>query len=251
MEKSAKKLRLDLLLVQRNLASSRNHAQALIMEGVVYVNGQKVDKAGTAIKTDVEINVKDSGLKYVGRGGLKLEGALKYFDIEVKDKIALDIGASTGGFTDCLLQNGAQKVYAVDVGYGQLDWKLRNDERVILMEKVNARHMSIDDIAEKVDLIVIDVSFISLTKIIPNSIQYLKPKGIIIALIKPQFEVGKGEVGKGGIVRDKSKHTEVVEKITEHLIEHKFRINGVLPSPILGAEGNKEFLIVAENDKLV
>ena len=245
MNKPHKKQRLDLLLVERNFASSRTQAQALIMGGAVYVNGQKVDKSGTLIKTDSEISVKNSSLKYVGRGGLKLEGALVHFDIDVKGKIALDVGASTGGFTDCLLQNGAAKVYALDVGYGQLDWKLRNDDRVVVMEKVNARHMKEDDIPEPLDIIVIDVSFISLTKIIPASVNFLKPGGILIALIKPQFEVGKGEVGKGGIVRDESKHKEVVDKITKFIEELNFDVGGVIPSPILGAEGNKEFLVLA------
>ena len=248
MGKSANKQRLDLLLVERNLATSRNQAQALIMEGVVFANGQKVDKAGTLLKTDTEILVKNSSLKYVGRGGLKLERALENFEVNVNDYVALDIGASTGGFTDCLLQNGASKVYAVDVGYGQLDWKLRNDSGVIVMEKINARNLKEDDIPEKVDIIVIDVSFISLTKIITPSMMLMKPGGLLIALIKPQFEVGKGEVGKGGIVRDENKHKEVVQKINQHLQELGFKIKGIIPSPILGAEGNKEFLIGATKD---
>jgi len=248
MGKSANKQRLDLLLVERNLATSRNQAQALIMEGVVFANGQKVDKAGTLLKTDTEILVKNSSLKYVGRGGLKLESALKNFKVDVNGYVALDIGASTGGFTDCLLQNGVSKVYAVDVGYGQLDWKLRNDSRIVVMEKINARHMKQEDIPERVDIIVIDVSFISLTKIIPPIMQFLKPGALMIALIKPQFEVGKGEVGKGGIVRDENKHTQVVDKITKHLENLNFNVKGVIPSPILGTQGNKEFLIGATKD---
>ena len=214
------------------------------MGGAVYVDGQKVDKSGTLIKPESEITIKDKTQKYVSRGGLKLEGALNHFKIDVKNKVALDIGASTGGFTDCLLQHGVSKVYALDVGYGQLDWKLRNDDRVILMEKVNARNLQTEDIPESVDIIVIDVSFISLTKVITPAIQFLKPNGLLIALIKPQFEVGKGEVGKGGIVRDEEKHNDVIDKITRHLQEQNFSIMGVIPSPILGAEGNKEFLIV-------
>ena len=245
MKKSLKKQRLDLLLVERNLAPSRTRAQALIMGGGVYVDEQKVDKAGTLIKSDAEINIKDSSIKYVSRGGLKLEEALKHFDIDVSCMIALDVGASTGGFTDCLLQNGATKVYALDVGYGQLDWKLRNDDRVVVMEKVNARHLKPQDIPEPVDIIVMDVSFISLTKVIPSTLQFLKLKGVLAALIKPQFEVGKGEVGRGGIVRDENKHNQVVEKITKHLEELDLNIKGVIASPILGAQGNKEFLIVA------
>ena len=248
MAKSINKQRLDILLVERNLAVSRNQAQALIMEGVVYVNGQKVDKAGTPLKIDCEILVKSSSLKYVSRGGLKLEGALKHFELEVQHKTALDVGASTGGFTDCLLQNGASQVYALDVGHGQLDWKLRNDDRVVVMEKVNARHLKEGDIPEKVDIVVMDASFISLTMLIAPSIMFLKPGGVLVALIKPQFEVGKGEVGKGGIVRDENKHTEVVDKITKHLEELNLNIMGVIPSPILGTQGNKEFLIVATKD---
>lgn len=248
MGKSVSKQRLDLLLVERNLATSRNQAQALIMEGVVYVNGQKVDKAGTLLKIDSEILVKNSSLKYVSRGGLKLEGALKHFEVDVKDHIALDIGASTGGFTDCLLQNGASKVYALDVGHGQLDWGLRNDDRVVVMEKVNARHLKEGDIPEMVDIVVMDASFISLTMLILPSIMFLKPGGTLIALIKPQFEVGKGEVGKGGIVRDENKHEEVVQKITNHLEGINFNIKGVIASPILGTQGNKEFMIVATKD---
>ena len=248
MGKSANKQRLDLLLVERNLATSRNQAQALIMEGVVFANGQKVDKAGTLLKTDTEILVKNSSLKYVGRGGLKLESALKNFKVDVNGYVALDIGASTGGFTDCLLQNGVSKVYAVDVGYGQLDWKLRNDDRVVVMEKVNARHLEEGDIPEKVDVVVFDVSFISLTKVVAPTLIFLKHGGLLVALIKPQFEVGKGEVGKGGIVRDENKHNQVVDKITKHLESLSFNVKGVIPSPILGAEGNKEFLIGATKD---
>lgn len=245
MKQSVKKQRLDLLLAERDLAPSRSRAQALIMGGGVYVDGQKVDKAGTLVKNDAEITIKDSSIKYVSRGGLKLEGALEHFNIDVNGMVALDVGASTGGFTDCLLQEGATKVYALDVGYGQLDWKLRNDDRVVVMEKVNARHLESNDIPELVDIVVMDVSFISLTKVIPSTIEFLKPKGLLVALIKPQFEVGKGEVGKGGIVRDENKHTQVVNKITKHLEELNFDIKGVIASPILGAEGNKEFLVTA------
>lgn len=241
--RASKKQRLDILLVKKGLAPTRTRAQSFIMEGVVFVDGQKVDKSGTLIKTDSDITVKDSSLKYVSRGGLKLEGALVHFETDVRGKIALDVGASTGGFTDCLLHRGAAKVYAVDVGYGQLDWKLRNDSRVVNMEKVNARYMKQEDIPEPVGIIVIDVSFISLTKIIPSAIQFLNPGGILVALIKPQFEVGKGEVGKGGIVRDENKHEEVVNKITKFIEELNFDVIGVIPSPIFGAQGNKEFLI--------
>lgn len=245
MKKSVSKQRLDLLLVEKNLAKSRNQAQALIMEGVVYVDGQKIDKAGTVIKVDSDIELKNSTQKYVSRGGLKLEGALNHFNLNLDRLVALDIGASTGGFTDCMLQNGVSKVYALDVGYGQLDWKLRNDDRVVVMEKVNARHLKDGDIPEKVDILVFDVSFISLTKVISPTVIFLKPGGLLVALIKPQFEVGKGEVGKGGIVRDEDKHQEVIDKISNYLERLNLDIKGVIASPIRGTEGNKEFLIVA------
>ena len=209
----------------------------------MFVNGQRVDKAGTVIKQSAEITVKDSSLKFVSRGGFKLEAALDHNNIDVTAMTAADIGASTGGFTDCLLKRGAEKVYAIDVGYGQLDWKLRNDERVVVMEKVNARYLKSDALGEKVDIAVMDLSFISLTKVIPSALGLLKPKGIIVSLIKPQFEVGKGEVGKGGIVRDEEKRQRVVDKITEFMLDNNVTVMGVIPSPILGAEGNKEFLI--------
>ncbi|MGH7800321.1 MAG: TlyA family RNA methyltransferase [Thermodesulfobacteriota bacterium] len=244
MEESIKnKERIDLLLVKKGLAPTRTRARTLIMAGVVFVDSTRVDKAGTIVKEDVEILVKDSTLGYVSRGGIKLEAALKEFKIDVRDKIVLDIGASTGGFTDCLLKHGAKKVYAVDVGYGQLDWKLRQDPRVVVMERINARYLKPEDIGELVDISTIDISFISLTKVIPPVSKILKPNGILIALIKPQFEVGKGEVGKGGIVRDENKHREVINKIIPFLEGLNFKILGVIPSPILGADGNKEFLV--------
>lgn len=209
----------------------------------MYVDGQKADKPGMHINSEAPIEVRESGIKYVGRGGFKLEAALEHFGIDPGGCTALDVGASTGGFTDCLLKRGAAKVYALDVGYGQLDWSLRNDERVCVMERFNARNLTPDDIGEKVDIATVDVSFISLTKILPPLVSVLKPGGVLIALIKPQFEVGKGEVGKGGIVRDEGKHREVVEKITKVVAELGFEVKGVIESPILGAEGNKEFLI--------
>jgi 23S rRNA (cytidine1920-2'-O)/16S rRNA (cytidine1409-2'-O)-methyltransferase len=215
------------------------------MSGVVFVEGARVDKAGTLVVKDSKIIIKEGSRRYVGRGGVKLEAALNRFKINVNDKVALDIGASTGGFTDCLLQFGARKVYAVDVGHGQIDWGLRQDKRVVLMEKVNARYLKPEDIGELVDISTIDVSFISLTLIIPRVKILLKLKGVLIALIKPQFEVGKGEAGKRGVVRDESKYTMVIEKITSFLHGEYFDIMGVIPSPILGAEGNKEFLVVA------
>jgi 23S rRNA (cytidine1920-2'-O)/16S rRNA (cytidine1409-2'-O)-methyltransferase len=213
------------------------------MSGVVFVNGIRVDKAGTIVKEDSSIEIKDSQLRYVSRGGIKLEAALEGFRIEVNNKVALDIGASTGGFTDCILQHGAKKVYAVDVGYGQLDSKLRQDPRVIVLERINARYLKSDDISDLIDIATIDVSFISLTNIVPAVLNFLKSGGVIVALIKPQFEVGKGEVGKGGIVRDEAKHREVIDKISRFLEGLNCKILGVIPSPILGADGNKEFLV--------
>ncbi len=239
------KTRLDTLLVERELAPTRAKARSLIMRGAVYVDGERVDKAGALVKASSEVTVKDSSQKYVSRGGYKLEGALSEFGIDVSGSVALDVGASTGGFTDCLLQRGVARVYAVDVGYGQLDWKLRNDERVAVIEKLNARYLMPEDIGEKVDIAVIDVSFISLTMVIPPLKNVLKPRGRLVALIKPQFEVGKGQVGKGGIVRDEAKHQEVIEKISSFLNGLGFTVTGVIPSPILGAQGNKEFLISA------
>jgi 23S rRNA (cytidine1920-2'-O)/16S rRNA (cytidine1409-2'-O)-methyltransferase len=214
------------------------------MSGVVFVEGTRVDKAGTLIASDSKIIIKEEPRRFVGRGGIKLEAALNRFNINVTGKVALDIGASTGGFTDCLLQFGARKVYAIDVGYGQIDWGLRQDKKVVVMEKVNARYLKPEDIGELVDISTIDVSFISLTLIIPRVKNLLKPNGILIALIKPQFEVGKGAVGKKGVVRDESKYSMVIEKITSFLEGEDFDIMGVIPSPILGAEGNKEFLVV-------
>ena len=230
-------------MVNRGFVPSRARAQSLLMSGVVFVEGTRVDKAGTLIAKDSQIIIKEDSHRYVGRGGVKLEAALDTFKIDVNDKIALDIGASTGGFTDCLLQFGARKVYAIDVGHGQIDWGLRQDKRVVLMEKVNARYLKPEDIGELVDISTIDVSFISLTLIIPRVKNLLKPKGILIALIKPQFEVGKGEVGKKGVVRDESKFALVIEKISSFLEGEYFDIIGVMPSPILGAEGNREFLV--------
>lgn len=242
--RSSKK-RLDMVLVDRGLAETRARARAVIMAGSVYVDGVRTDKAGALVGEGSGVEVRDSSLKYVSRGGLKLEAALREFGIDPSGQVAVDIGASTGGFTDCLLKSGASRVYAIDVGYGHLDWKLRNDPRVIVKEKLNARYLKPDDIAEPVDIVVIDVSFISLTMIIPPALALLKPGGVLVALIKPQFEVGKGEVGKGGIVRDETKRREVVDKITEFVKSLGVGVLGVIPSPIEGAEGNKEFLIAA------
>lgn len=237
--------RLDTVLVERGFAETRARARAVIMAGSVYVDGVRTDKAGALVGEGSNVEVRDTSLRYVSRGGLKLEAALRDLGIDPAGFVAVDIGASTGGFTDCLLKSGAARVYAIDVGYGQLDWKLRNDPRVIVKEKLNARYIKQEDVGEPADIAVIDVSFISLTMIIPPALALLRPGGVLVALIKPQFEVGKGEVGKGGIVRDEAKHREVVDKIRDFVHGLGMGVLGVIPSPIEGAEGNKEFLIAA------
>lgn len=243
-----KKERIDKLLVEQRLADSRTKAQALVMSGVVLVNEKRVEKSSESFFQDVNIRIKgkSDGIKYVGRGGLKLEKALEEFHICPNEYVCLDIGASTGGFTDCLLQNGARKVVTIDVGTNQLVWKLRNDSRIEVRENVNARYLKPEDFEEKFDLIVMDVSFISVTKIIPALKDLLKEAGKMIILIKPQFEVGRSEVGKGGIVRDSAKHLEVIEKINSFAEEIGFKNMGLIDSPILGADGNKEFLGIYE-----
>lgn len=242
MSKS-KKERIDKLLFDRGFAESREKAKALVMAGQVVVDDKRIDKAGALVSFDANIRIKGEVMPYVSRGGLKLQEAIRHFHIDVKDVVALDIGASTGGFTDCLLQHGAGKVYAIDVGYGQMDLKIKNDPRVISMERKNIRHIAPGDMPEKADMAVMDLSFISLTKVIPHIIPLLKDDGRIVALIKPQFEVGKGEVGKGGIVRDEAKIDKVVREITDFMIESGLHVLGVTPSPVLGAKGNREFLI--------
>lgn len=237
------KKRLDVLLVEKGLATSRQRARALIMAGKVLVDTQRIDKSGTLVFEDVAITLKGDDLPYVSRGGFKLEGALAALNLNVKDYVCLDVGASTGGFTDCLLQKGAHKVYAVDVGYGQLAWQLRQDSRVVPIERTNIRTMSTDCIPEPVDLITIDASFISLKLIIPAVRQFLKPKGQILALIKPQFEVGKGNVGKGGVVKDKKLHIAVIENLKHFFQEKGFQCGAVVPSSILGPKGNQEYII--------
>lgn len=236
------KSRLDALLVERQFVESRQQAQALILAGQVFVAGQRSDKPGKAIPTDAEISIAGERLKYASRGGLKLEAALNAFAINVAGTTCLDLGASTGGFTDCLLQRGAARVVAVDVGCGQLDWKLRNDPRVEVREGINARYLSADDFDGRFDLITIDVSFISLTKVLPAAAALLSEDGMIVALIKPQFEVGKGEVGKGGIVKDPAKHAAVLKAIAEFCASHSLRVVTTIESPILGQHGNREFL---------
>ena len=212
------KERLDVLLVKQGLAASREKAKAIIMSGNVFVDGQREDKAGTTFFEDVKIEVKGHTLPYVSRGGLKLEKAMKNFDVSMEGKVCTDVGSSTGGFTDCMLQNGARKVFAIDVGRGQLDWKLRQDERVVCMEKTNIRYVVPEDLGEPIDFSSIDVSFISLTKVLLPIRNYLKDDGEIVALIKPQFEAGREKVGKKGVVREKSTHVEVIEKVTEYAV---------------------------------
>ena len=238
-----KKERLDVLLVKKGLASSREKAKAIIMSGIVFVDGQREDKAGSTFDEKQEIIVKGKTLKYVSRGGLKLEKAMKNFDIVLKDKVCMDVGASTGGFTDCMLQNGAVKVYSVDVGHGQLDWKLRNDERVVCMERTNMRYMTEDDIDEKASFVSIDVSFISLTKILPAVYRILNTGGEVVALIKPQFEAGREKVGKKGVVRDPKVHLEVIQTVLQTAMNLGFSILDLEYSPIKGPEGNIEYLV--------
>lgn len=237
------KERLDVLLVKRNLAESREKAKAVIMAGNVFVDGQREDKAGSIFPPDVSIEVRGHVLPYVSRGGLKLEKALANFDVDIKDCVCTDVGSSTGGFTDCMLQNGAKKVYAIDVGRGQLDWKLRNDPRVVCMEKTNIRYVTPEDIGEPVDFSSIDVSFISLTKVLTPIRDYLKADGEIVALIKPQFEAGREKVGKKGVVREKSTHREVIRKVMDHAQSIGFDLCALDFSPIKGPEGNIEYLI--------
>jgi 23S rRNA (cytidine1920-2'-O)/16S rRNA (cytidine1409-2'-O)-methyltransferase len=246
MPKLTKK-RLDQLLVERQYFSSRTRAQAAILAGIVFVDGKKIDKAGTLCPFEAKIEVRGKPHPYVSRGGVKLELALKEFGIKVKDKIVLDVGSSTGGFTDCLLQHGAKKVYAVDVGYGQLAWKLRQDPRVKVVERTNARYLTGEKLykgeIEKAQVATIDVSFISLSKVLPAVYNLLADKASVIALIKPQFEARREQVGKGGIVKDNNVHQEVIEKVKAEAEAIGFEAKGIIQSPITGADGNVEFLI--------
>ena len=237
------KERLDVLLVNRNLAASREKAKAIIMSGIVYVDGQKEDKAGSMFEDSAAIEVRGTTLKYVSRGGLKLEKAMTHFGVELAGKVCMDVGSSTGGFTDCMLQNGAVKVYAVDVGHGQLDWKLRNDERVVCMEKTNIRYVTPADIADPIQFASIDVSFISLTKVLGPVKQLLTDDGQIVCLIKPQFEAGREKVGKKGVVREKSTHLEVIGMVIQFAISQGFEVLNLEFSPIKGPEGNIEYLL--------
>jgi 23S rRNA (cytidine1920-2'-O)/16S rRNA (cytidine1409-2'-O)-methyltransferase len=238
-----KKERLDKLMVERGLVQSRERARSLILAGRVLVGDLVVDKAGAAVESDREIRLKGEDIPYVSRGGLKLEKALDLFPVQTTGRIAIDVGASTGGFTDCLLQRGVAKVYAVDVGYGQLAWKLRQDPRVVNLERTNIRHLTPEQIPERPSLAVIDASFISLDKVLPPTLALLADQAEIIALIKPQFEVGRGEVGKGGVVRDASKHEAVLQRIRELASALGCQVLDETESPILGPKGNREFLI--------
>lgn len=242
------KKRVDILLVEKDLVESREKAKRIIMEGSVFVGNKRIDKPGEKLDEDVELVIKDNPLTYVSRGGLKLEKAIKLFNIDLFNKVAMDIGASTGGFTDCMLQNGVSKVFAVDVGYGQLDWRLRNDPRVIVMERTNIRNVTYEDINEKIDFITIDVSFISLKLVLPVAKSLLNEDGEVVALIKPQFEAGRDKVGKKGIVREKDTHCEVISSIVEFSRSLGFGICGLSYSPITGATGNIEFLIYLKNN---
>ena len=243
---NTKKKRLDLLLVDRGLAASRQRARALIMAGKILVNRLPAVKAGMLISTDDRIELKGGDIPYVSRGGLKLEGALNELSVSISGRTCLDVGASTGGFTDCLLQNGAARVYAVDVGYGQLAWKLRQDPRVVVIERTNIRHMPLEMIPEAVDIATIDVAFISLKIVVPAVMAFLKTDGFILALIKPQFEVGKDQVGKGGVVKDPELHDRVIADLSAVFATSGLACLNVAPSPILGPKGNREFFILLQ-----
>ena len=246
---ASKKERLDVLLVDKGICTSRERAKTNIMAGLIFVDGQRVDKAGEKVSVDADIVFKGEELKYVSRGGLKLEKAMNTFGIDLTNKVCMDIGASTGGFTDCMLQNHASKVFSVDVGYGQFAWKLRTDERVVCMERTNIRYVTPEDIGVPLDFASIDVSFISLKTIMPAVKNLLGDKGEVVALIKPQFEAGREKVGKKGVVRDIEVHLEVVNKIVTFLIENEFNILGLSFSPIKGPEGNREYLVYFTKDK--
>jgi 23S rRNA (cytidine1920-2'-O)/16S rRNA (cytidine1409-2'-O)-methyltransferase len=248
MKTSRRKDRLDKLLVEKGIVQSRERARALILAGKVLVESHTVDKPGTQIDVETQVQVQGEDQPYVSRGGTKLEGALHAFEIDPKGIVVMDVGASTGGFTDCVLQKGAKKVYAVDVGYGQLAWKLQKDPRVINLERRNIRYLNIEEVGEEMDLILIDTSFISIEKFLSHLLRFLKKGGSIIGLIKPQFEVGKGEVGKGGVVRDASLHQKVIQRISEFSKGLGLKVLGVTESPILGPKGNKEFFIYLKKE---
>ncbi|ABW19149.1 TlyA family RNA methyltransferase [Alkaliphilus oremlandii] len=241
------KERLDVVLVEKGFFDSREKAKGAIMAGIVFVDNEKIDKPGTKVKKNGNVVVKGNLIPYVSRGGLKLEKAMKEFDLQLRDKVCLDIGASTGGFTDCMLQNGASKVYSIDVGYGQLDWKLRQDSRVVTMERTNIRYVTLEHIGQKADFASIDVSFISLKLVLPVLKELLKEQGEIVALIKPQFEAGRDKVGKKGVVRDMAVHKSVVVDIVSFAADKGLKVVGLTYSPIKGPEGNIEYLLYMKN----
>lgn len=241
--------RLDIILTERGLFSSREKAKASVMAGLIFVDGQRIDKPGTAVDKDAEIVIKDNLCPYVSRGGLKLEKALNLYNFSLQDAVAVDIGASTGGFTDCMLQNGAAKVFAIDVGYGQLDWKLRNDSRVVNMEKVNIRYLDFDTVDDNIDFISIDVSFISLKLVFPIAARLLDEEGSLVCLVKPQFEAGREQVGKKGIVRDAKVHKEVIDKVIQYGKDNGLFPHGLTYSPVTGTKGNIEYLLYMKKFK--
>jgi 23S rRNA (cytidine1920-2'-O)/16S rRNA (cytidine1409-2'-O)-methyltransferase len=243
----SRKERLDVLVVERGLAESRAKAQALILAGQVVVDDQRVDKPGAQVSVDAELRLKGEVLPYVSRGGLKLKAAIDRFGLDVSGKVGADIGASTGGFTDCLLQQGATRVHAIDVGYGQLHEKLRQDPRVRSRERVNARYLTQEDLPEKVGVMVIDVSFISLTQVLPAALPFLESGGLLVALVKPQFEVGRERIGKGGVVKDAAARQEAIDAVTAFVREQGLTVRGVMDSPVPGPAGNVEALLVADN----
>ena len=241
------KKRLDIIVFEKGFTDSREKAKSLIMQGNVYINNQKCDKPGMTYEEDCAVDVRDNKQKYVSRGGFKLEKAINSFRINLKDKICIDVGASTGGFTDCMLQNGCKKVYAVDVGYGQFDWNLRNDNRVVVLERTNARYIDESVIKNKVDFFSVDVSFISLELILPAIKKISSNSACGVCLIKPQFEAGRGKVGKNGVVRDKSVHIEVINKVLEYSFKNNFYVSGLDYSPVKGPKGNIEYLLYLKN----
>lgn len=245
-----RKERIDKLLVEKGIIQSRERARAFIMAGKVMVKGQIVDKPGTKVEIGDQLQVKGSDQPYVSRGGIKLEGALNAFGIDPKGMVVMDVGASTGGFTDCILQKGAQRVYAVDVGYGKLAWKLQKDPRVTNLERRNIRYLKREEVPEEVDLILIDASFISIEKVLPHLLGFIKRGSILVSLIKPQFEVGKGEVGKGGVVKDPLLHQRVIDRISEFSQGLGLSVFGLAESPLLGPKGNREFFIYLKKEDL-
>ncbi len=242
-----KKVRIDALLVDRQFFDTREKAKRALMSGIIYVNSQLIDKPGMKVKVDSDIEIRGKALPYVSRGGLKIEKAIREYGIDLQSLTCMDVGASTGGFTDCMIQSGAKKVYAVDVGYGQLDWKLRQDERVVCMERTNVRYLKREDIKDEIDFVSVDVSFISLRIVLPVVKELLKEKGKTIFLIKPQFEAGRQKVGRRGVVREKEVHREVIEEILNFVIEMGLSIKGITYSPIKGPKGNIEFLVYGHN----